>query len=96
MLSRGCCEIPLRLSAIYNYRKARLEHGTWNKSLEDRSGLLLLLNIRVKKEGKKNRTRLKKNKGNRVTNMIAIEKSLPAETKKILRPCPREKPRENA
>ena len=34
------------------------------------------------------------NKGKSVTNMMAIEKSLPKETKKNLRRCPREKPRE--
>ena len=34
------------------------------------------------------------NEGKSVTNMMAIEKSLPEETKKYLRRCPREKPRE--
>ena len=47
-----------------------------------------------KRRKEKQKPVLKTNKGKRVTNMITIEKSLPEEAKKILRRCPREKPRE--
>ena len=47
-----------------------------------------------KRRKEKQKPVLKTNEGKRVTNMIAVEKLLPGETKKIVRRCPREKPRE--
>ena len=70
MLSRGCCEIPLHSSEIYNCRKTGLEHGT-----SDQWILAIFIKYQTKKRRKTNRTAIE--------NMIAIEKSLPEETKKI-------------